>query len=90
MEKPENAHYRGWGAQGHLIETPGNMIALRQIEEELLEDTERHVIGDVMMEGTLYRSRTLLQADPDVIASLGGQVDTHPNAVAYAEGFINP
>jgi phage terminase large subunit-like protein len=40
VEKPENAHYRGWAAQGHLIVTDGNMIDLERIQEELLEDTE--------------------------------------------------
>lgn len=50
VEKPENAHYRGWVAQGHLIVTPGNMIALRQIEEDLLEDAERYVVGEVALD----------------------------------------
>lgn len=38
VEKPENAHYRGWVNSGHLIATPGNMIALEQIQEEVIED----------------------------------------------------
>ena len=88
MEKPENAHYRGWVAQGHLIETPGNMIALRQIEESYQRMRAAREWG--CDGGGNALSGTLLQADPDVIASLGDQVDTHPNAVAYAEGFINP
>lgn len=37
LEKPENAHYQGWVNSGHLIATPGNMIALTQIEEDIVE-----------------------------------------------------
>ncbi|NMG64899.1 terminase large subunit [Azoarcus indigens] len=36
VEKPENGHYQGWVNSGHLIQTPGNMIALEQIEEDVL------------------------------------------------------
>lgn len=50
VQKPENAHYRGWVAQGYLTETPGNMISLRQIEDELLLDTEQHVISEIGMD----------------------------------------
>jgi phage terminase large subunit-like protein len=37
LEKPENAHYQGWVNSGHLIATPGNMISLSQIEEDVLD-----------------------------------------------------
>jgi phage terminase large subunit-like protein len=37
LEKPENAHYQAWVNAGHLIATPGNMISLSQIEEDVLE-----------------------------------------------------
>jgi len=50
VQKPENGHYRGWEAQGHLISTQGNMISLRQIEEELLEDAERFVVAEIAMD----------------------------------------
>lgn len=36
VEKPENGHYQGWVASGHLIQTPGNMIALQQIEDDVM------------------------------------------------------
>jgi phage terminase large subunit-like protein len=50
VQKPENAHYRGWAAQGHLIETPGNMINLRQIEEDTLEDAEEFVVNEIALD----------------------------------------
>jgi phage terminase large subunit-like protein len=50
VQKPENAHYRGWVAQGYLIETPGNMINLRQIEEDTMADAERFVIGEIALD----------------------------------------
>ncbi len=37
LEKPENAHYQAWVNAGHLIATPGNMISLSQIEEDVLQ-----------------------------------------------------
>jgi phage terminase large subunit-like protein len=41
LEKPENAHYQAWVNAGHLIATPGNMISLTQIEEDVLEITQQ-------------------------------------------------
>lgn len=41
LEKPENAHYQAWVNAGHLIATPGNMISLTQIEEDVLETTQQ-------------------------------------------------
>ena len=35
--KPENAHYQAWVHSGHLIATPGNMISLSQIQEDVLD-----------------------------------------------------
>ncbi len=37
LQKPENAHYQAWVNSGHLIATPGNMIALSQIQEDVIE-----------------------------------------------------
>ncbi len=37
LDKPENAHYQAWVTDGHLIATPGNMIALSQIQDDALE-----------------------------------------------------
>ena len=36
VDKPENAHYQAWVNAGHLIVTPGNMIDLEQIQEDIL------------------------------------------------------
>lgn len=36
VDKPENAHYQAWVHSGHLIATPGNMIDLEQIQEDLI------------------------------------------------------
>lgn len=50
LTKPENAHYRGWVEQGHLITTPGNMINLRQIEEDLVAFAETVKIEEIAMD----------------------------------------
>ncbi|SHL10524.1 hypothetical protein SAMN05216428_10187 [Nitrosospira sp. Nsp11] len=51
--------------------------------------TKARVLIDVTVAGKLHCSGTLLQADAEVIASLGDQVDTHPEAVAYCEKTNN-
>ena len=47
VKKPENAHYQAWVHSGHLIATPGNMIDLEQIQEELIEDASQVHIREV-------------------------------------------
>lgn len=47
VEKPENAHYQAWVNSGHLVATPGNMIDLSQIEDEIFDDAEIAVIREV-------------------------------------------
>lgn len=47
VNKPENAHYQAWVNSGHLIATPGNMIDLEQIQEDLFADAETIVIREV-------------------------------------------
>ena len=50
VAKPENEHYRAWAAQGHLVQTPGNMIALRAIQEDVEADAELHLVAEVAMD----------------------------------------
>lgn len=47
VDKPENAHYQAWVHSGHLIATPGNMIDLEQIQEELIETASAIHIREV-------------------------------------------
>jgi len=47
VDKPENAHYQGWVNGGHLIVTPGNMIDLEQIQEDIFAAAEIVVIREV-------------------------------------------
>lgn len=50
VQKPENGHYQAWVAQGHLVQTPGNMINLKQIQEEVEAVAETAVIGEIGMD----------------------------------------
>lgn len=50
VSKPENGHYQAWVAEGHLVQTPGNMIDLKQIQEDVEGDAELHVIEEVAMD----------------------------------------
>ena len=47
LEKPENAHYQAWVNSGHLIATPGNMISLSQIEEDVVEISRTVNVSEV-------------------------------------------
>lgn len=47
VDKPENAHYQAWVNSGHLIATPGNMIDLEQIQEDVLASAEIVVVREV-------------------------------------------
>jgi phage terminase large subunit-like protein len=45
-DKPENAHYQAWINSGHLIATPGNMIDLEQIQEDIFAAAETVVVRE--------------------------------------------
>lgn len=47
VQKPENGHYQAWVNSGHLIQTPGNMIALSQIEEDVIASASAVHISEV-------------------------------------------
>ena len=47
VQKPENAHYQAWVNAGHLIVTPGNMIDLAQIQDDLLDEASSIIIREV-------------------------------------------
>jgi phage terminase large subunit-like protein len=50
VQKPENGHYQAWVTAGHLVQTSGNMINLRQIQEDVEADSELHVIAEIAMD----------------------------------------
>lgn len=50
VEKAENAHFRGWEIQGHIIKTPGNMIDLRLIQDDVLSLGEQHGINEIAID----------------------------------------
>lgn len=47
VTKEENAHYQAWVNSGHLIQTPGNMISLEQIQEDVIESDSMTPIREV-------------------------------------------
>lgn len=47
LDKPENAHYQAWVNSGHLIATPGNMISLAQIQEDVLDISHQVNVSEV-------------------------------------------
>lgn len=50
VSKPENEHYRAWVEAGDLIATPGNMIDLRRIQDDVQDDAERNVVVEVALD----------------------------------------
>lgn len=47
VRKPENAHYAAWVNSGHLIATPGNMIDLAQVQDDIIEDAGTVVMREI-------------------------------------------
>jgi len=47
VAKPENARYQAWVNAGLLIVTPGNMIDIEQIQEDILNSAETVVIREL-------------------------------------------
>ena len=50
VEKPEHGHYQAWVHTGHIVATPGNMISLRQIEEDVVESSNTVAVREVAMD----------------------------------------
>ena len=50
VQRPENGHYQAWVAEGHLVQTPGNMINLKQIQADVESDSDLHVVAEVPMD----------------------------------------
>lgn len=46
VDKPENAHYQAWVNSNHLVATPGNMIDLELIQEDLIESAHKVAIRE--------------------------------------------
>jgi phage terminase large subunit-like protein len=69
IEKPENEHYRAWKETGAVLQTPGNMIALRAIGEEVESWADVHVMAEVAMDawGSREIAPTLQEAGFTVV-----------------------
>ena len=50
VDKPENSHYQAWAAGGHIIPTPGNMISLRQIQDDVMISSETVLIREISLD----------------------------------------
>jgi phage terminase large subunit-like protein len=50
VQRPENEHYRAWVEQRHIVQTPGNMIDLRHIQDEIEASSEQCLITDIAMD----------------------------------------
>lgn len=64
IDKPENEHFRGWVEAGAIVRTPGNMIDINLIKEDVQADAQLHPIAEVAIDA--WGSREIspsLQAD---------------------------
>lgn len=50
VTKPENGHYQAWVAQGQLVQTPGNMINLRAIQEDAESTADKHIVAEIALD----------------------------------------
>jgi hypothetical protein len=48
--------------------------------------TKARVLSSFSVDGVQYHPNDLIEAEAELIAGLGGNVDTHKDAVAYCEG----
>jgi phage terminase large subunit-like protein len=48
VERTANPHYRGWVNVGQMIATPGDMIDMDRIEEDILDDCRRFNVREVV------------------------------------------
>jgi phage terminase large subunit-like protein len=47
IEETRNASYRGWQVEGHLIETPGDVIDFNRIEDDIRADLDRFDVLEI-------------------------------------------
>lgn len=47
IERPENQHYADWVERGMLTKTPGNMINLNQIREDVERDCDAYGLSEI-------------------------------------------
>ena len=50
VDKPENSHYQAWVSGGHITPTPGNMISLRQIQDDVIDSSETVLIREISLD----------------------------------------
>lgn len=50
VQAPENDRYRAWREGGHVVVTPGNMIDLPRIQDDVEDDAEVHLVREVAMD----------------------------------------
>lgn len=77
VNKPQNAHYQGWVREGYLIATPGNMIDLELIQENILADGK--IVGIREVAKDPYGGQQL----GSNLANAGLQVVDIPQQVPY-------
>lgn len=71
VQRPENGHYQGWVNQKMLVETPGNMIDLGHISDDIIRDATLHLVGEIGMDA--WGSREVaptLQAEGFVVVDV--------------------
>lgn len=50
VTRPENEHYQAWVIQGYLVQTPGNMIHLKRIEDDVTASGDDHLIAEIAID----------------------------------------
>lgn len=64
-----NDHYRGWVETGALTQTDGNMISLKQVEEDLVADSEQVLLREIAFDawGAREMAPSLAEQGFDVV-----------------------
>lgn len=61
------------------------MAKIKQVEKAV----KARVLSKITVNGVTYEPNQLIEVDQITLKSLEGQVDPHPDAVAYCEGINN-
>lgn len=66
---PENQHYRKWAAEGWLTLTPGNIVDLGQVRDELIQDCKTYDVSEIALDpfqATLMINELMAEGAPAV------------------------
>jgi hypothetical protein len=69
-----------------MVALSGTNMAKTQTRKMEMAIKKARVLTKITVNGTVYEPDQIIEGDDALLKSLAGQVDSHPDAVAYIEG----